>query len=145
MEELEIKIKYFHPDLKRVEKLSIGDWIDLRAAETIELKKGEFYLIPLGVAMELPEGYEAWLTGRSSLCKKFGVFHCDDMGIIDCAYKGDNDQWFLPVLAARDARIEFNDRICQFRIAKSMPKVKITEVETLGNPDRGGIGSTGVK
>lgn len=143
MSKLNIKIKYFHETLERISKISIGDWIDLRAAENISLKKGEFYQIPLGVAMELPEGYEAWLTSRSSMCKKFGIVHVDDLGVIDNAYKGDNDQWFLPVIAVRDTEIHFNDRICQFRIAKSMPEVSIEEVKSLGNPDRGGLGSTG--
>ena len=138
-----IRIKYLHPELTRVKKVSIGDWIDLRAAETVKLKKGDFYQIPLGVAMELPKGYEAWLTSRSSMCKKFGILHADDMGIIDNTYCGDNDQWFLPVIAVRDTEIQFNDRICQFRIARSMPELEIVEVEHLGNPDRGGLGSTG--
>lgn len=138
-----IRIKYLNPELTKVKKVSIGDWIDLRAAETVKLKKGDFYQIPLGVAMELPKGYEAWLTSRSSMCKKFGILHADDMGIIDNTYCGDNDQWFLPVIAVRDTEIQFNDRICQFRIARSMPELEIVEVEHLGNPDRGGLGSTG--
>ena len=142
-ESLIVKIKYLNPNLEKLNKISIGDWIDLRAAETVELKKGDFYQIPLGVAMELPEGYEAWLTSRSSMCKKFGIVHVDDLGIIDHSYCGDNDQWFLPVIAIRDTVINFNDRICQFRISKSMPKVDLVEVEMLGNPDRGGLGSTG--
>lgn len=143
MSNLKIKIKYFKKELERVNKISIGDWIDLRAAEDIALKKGDFYQIPLGVAMELPEGYEAWLTSRSSMCKKFGIVHVDDCGIIDNSYKGDNDQWFLPVMAVRDTEIHVNDRICQFRIMESMPSVELEEVEHLGNPDRGGLGSTG--
>lgn len=142
-ETLSVKIKYLNPNLEKLSKISIGDWIDLRSAETVELKKGDFYQIPLGVAMELPEGYEAWLTSRSSMCKKFGIVHVDDLGVIDHSYCGDNDQWFLPVMAVRDTVINFNDRICQFRISKSMPKVNLIEVETLGNPDRGGLGSTG--
>lgn len=142
-ETLSVKIKYLNPELEKLNKISIGDWIDLRAAETVELKKGDFYQIPLGVAMELPEGYEAWLTSRSSMCKKFGIVHVDDLGVIDHSYCGDNDQWFLPVMAVRDTVINLNDRICQFRIAQSMPKIDLIEVEMLGNPDRGGLGSTG--
>lgn len=143
MSNLKIKIKYFNKELEKVNKISVGDWIDLRAAEEIVLKKGDFYQIPLGVGMELPQGYEAWLTSRSSMCKKFGIIHVDDMGIIDNSYCGNNDQWFLPVIAVRDTEIHVNDRICQFRIAKSMPEVEIEEVEYLDNPDRGGLGSTG--
>lgn len=145
MNNLTIKVKYFDDTLERISKISIGDWIDLRAAEDIALKAGEFKLIPLGVAMELPDGYEAWLTSRSSMCKKFGIVHVDDLGVIDNSYKGDGDQWFLPVMAVYDTEIHKNDRICQFRIHKSMPKVTIEEVEMLGNSDRGGIGSTGTK
>lgn len=144
-ESLNVRIKYFNPDLERVSKISIGDWIDLRAAETVKLKKGEFYQIPLGVAMQLPKGYEAWLTSRSSMCKKYGIVHVDDCGVIDNSYCGDNDQWFLPVMAVRDTVINFNERICQFRLCECMPKVQFEEVDVLGNPDRGGLGSTGSK
>ena len=146
---LEIKIKYLVKDLEKVEKIAVGDWIDLRCSEDIKLEKGQFKLIPLGVAMELPKGYEAWLTSRSSMCKKFGIMHCDALGVIDNSYCGDNDQWHLPVIAVRDTVIHKNDRICQFRIHKTMREeygdVSFNEVETLGNPDRGGIGSTGTK
>lgn len=142
-----IKIKYFHDDLEHVQEVAIGDWIDLRCAEEVHLKQGEFKLIPLGVAMELPKGYEGWLTSRSSLCKNFGVFHCDDLGVIDSSYCGDNDQWHLPVLAVRDTVIHKNDRIAQFRIHRTMREecgeVSFTNVEHLNNPDRGGIGSSG--
>lgn len=149
MNTMKIKIKYFREDLEQIKEIEVGNWIDLRAAEDLSLKKGEFCLIPLGVAMELPDGYEAWLTSRSSMCKKFGIFHCDDLGVIDNSYKGDNDQWFLPVIAIRDTEIHLNDRICQFRIHKTMKEecgeVKFVKVSSLGNPDRGGIGSTGTK
>ena len=145
MSNLEIKIKYFHPDLERVKKFSKGDWIDLRAAEDIKLKKGEYYQIPLGVAMELPPGWEALLTSRSSMCKRFGIIHVDDCGVIDASYKGDGDQWHLPVMAIRDTEIPFNSRICQFRIIENMPCVDFTEVDHLDNPDRGGLGSSGSK
>lgn len=140
---LKIKVKYFDDELKRIQKISIGDWIDLRAAQDVVLQKGEVANIPLGVAMELPSGYEAWLGGRSSLAKKFGVVRADDMGIIDGSYCGDNDEWKLPVMAIRDTVIHKNDRICQFRIHEVMPEIEIEEVATLGNPDRGGLGSTG--
>ena len=142
---LSIKIKYLVADLEPVKKLEVGDWIDLRAAQDVTLKAGELADVPLGVAMQLPEGYEAWLSGRSSLAKKFGVIHADDIGIIDESYCGDNDEWKFPVLALRDTVIHKNDRICQFRIALKMQPVNIDTVEILGNPDRGGLGSTGVK
>ena len=147
MSDLKIKIKYLTDNIEHIEIIPKGDWIDLRCAEDITLEKGRFYQIPLGIAMELPKGYEAWLTSRSSMCKKFGIVHCDDLGVIDNSYNGDNDQWFLPVIAVRDTTIHANDRICQFRIHKTMREeygeIEFDEVEVLGNPDRGGLGSTG--
>ena len=142
-EPLKIKIKYFDEEIERINKISIGDWIDLRCFENISLEKGEQYLIPLGVAMELPDGYEAWLTSRSSMAKNFKIQHVDDLGVIDNTYRGDNDMWKLPVIALEDTIIRKNDRICQFRIHEVMPEGEFVEVNKLGNPDRGGIGSSG--
>lgn len=141
----QIKVKYFNGDSTRLIKTKVGDWIDLRAAETIDLKKGEFKLIPLGVAIELPEGYEAHISPRGSTFKNFGVIQTNSTGIVDSSYKGDTDQWFMPVYAMRDTKIEFDDRICQFRIMEVMPSVELLEVDRLDNSDRGGHGSTGVK
>ena len=139
-----IRIKYF---TDKIDKLAyIGgksDWIDLRAAERVELKKGEFKLIPLGVALALPKGYEAHVVPRSSTFKTYGVIQANSMGIIDNSYCGPNDQWKFPALAVRDTVIEVNDRICQFRIMEHQPKIVFEETEKLDNKDRGGIGSTG--
>lgn len=140
---LQVKIKYFDDEIERIKKISIGDWIDLRCSEEVTLKKGEQFYIPLGVAMELPKGYEAWLTSRSSMAKKFNIQHSDDLGVIDGSYCGDEDMWKLPVIALADTIIHKNDRICQFRIHEVMPEVEFIEVEHLGNPSRGGLGSTG--
>ena len=140
-----IKIKYFTDKIDKIEKIDKGDWIDLRAAETIELKAGEFKLIPLGVAMQLPEGYEAHVAPRSSTFKNFGVIQCNSIGIIDESYCGNNDQWLFPAYALRDTVINVNDRICQFRIMKKQPQINFEIVECLENEDRGGIGSTGTK
>ena len=112
-----IRIKYFTDKIERL--CYIGgksDWIDLRAAEEVELKAGEFQLIPLGIAMELPAGYEAHVVPRSSTFKNYGVIQTNSMGVIDETYCGDNDQWFFPAYALRDTVIHANDRICQFRI-----------------------------
>ncbi|MCU6697750.1 dUTP diphosphatase [Laedolimicola ammoniilytica] len=139
-----IKIKYF---TDKIEKLAyIGgksDWVDLRSAEDVTLKKGEFKLIPLGIAMELPKGYEAHVVPRSSTYKNFGVIQTNHMGVIDETYCGDNDQWFMPVIAMRDTEIHVNDRICQFRIMEHQPELIFEETEVLGHADRGGHGSTG--
>ncbi len=139
-----IKIKYF---TDKIEKLAYidgkSDWIDLRAAEDVDLTKGEFRLIPLGVAMELPAGYEAHVVPRSSTFKNFGIIQTNHQGVIDCSYCGDNDQWFMPVYAVRDTQIRVNDRICQFRIMENQPKIVFDEVEHLDHDDRGGHGSTG--
>lgn len=144
METKTIKIKYY---TDKIEKLTYidgkSDWIDLRAAEEVTLQKGEFKLIPLGVAMELPKGYEAHVVPRSSTFKNFGIIQTNHQGVIDCSYCGDNDQWFMPVYAVRDTQIHINDRICQFRIMENQPKLFFDEVECLGNADRGGHGSTG--
>lgn len=139
-----IKIKYFS---KEIEKLTYiagkSDWIDLRAAQEVELKAGEFRLIPLGVAMELPKGYEAHVIPRSSTFKNFGILQTNSMGLIDESYCGDNDQWFFPALAMRDTVIHVGDRICQFRIMKHQPEISFVETEKLTGEDRGGFGSTG--
>lgn len=140
-----IRIKYFTEEISKVEKIIKGDWIDLRAASKVELKAGEFKLIPLGVAMELPKGYEAHIVPRSSTYKNFGIIQTNSMGIVDETYCGDNDQWFFPAYALRDTVIEVNDRICQFRIMEHQPEITFEVVESLGNEDRGGIGSTGKK
>lgn len=143
LDSLDIKVKYFSEDLIRIEKIPQGDWIDLRAAEDVELKKGDYKLIPLGVAMELPNGYEAYVAPRSSTFKNYGILLVNSFGIIDNSYCGDGDQWMFPALATRDTMIKKNDRICQFRIMKKQPTIKFNKVDSLRNKDRGGIGSTG--
>lgn len=140
-----IKIKYFDDDLIRLEKIDKGDWIDLRSEETVSLKAGQFKLISLGVAMELPEGYEAHMAPRSSTFKNFGIIETNGFGVIDYSYCGDNDKWFFPAYALRDTVIQKNDRICQFRIMEKMPTIQFEEVTELINEDRGGHGSTGKK
>lgn len=139
-----IQIKYF---TDKIEKLTYidgkSDWIDLRAAKDMEIKAGEYAMIPLGIAMKLPEGYEAHLVPRSSTFKNYGLIQTNHMGVVDESYCGDNDQWHMPVYAIRDAVIHVNDRICQFRIMEHQPKIVFEEVEALNAPDRGGFGSTG--
>lgn len=141
---MRIKIKYI-TDIEPLPEIGQGDWQDLRCAENIDLKKGEFKLIPLGIAMELPVGYEAHIVPRSSTYKKYKILQVNSMGVVDCSYNGDNDQWFMPVLAMEDTHIDKNDRICQFRLMKNQEEIEWDVVETLGNEDRGGCGSTGVK
>ena len=137
-----IKLKML-ADIEPPEAIEQGDWIDLRAAETILIVKGEFKYIPLGVAMQLPEGYEAIVTPRSSLFKRRGIIMTNSIGIMDESYCGDNDEWKFPAYAIRDTLIPKGERICQFRIMKHQPEIKFEIVDTLGNPDRGGYGSTG--
>lgn len=138
----EIKIRYLS-DILPLEQH--GDWIDLRAAEDVELKKGEYKLIPLGVAMQLPKGYEAHVLPRSSTFKKHKIILANSMGIIDNAYCGDGDEWHFPALATEDTFVKKNDRICQFRIVKKQPEIVFDVVDSLGNDDRGGLGSTGAR
>ena len=137
-----IKLKML-ADIEPPEAIEQGDWIDLRAAETILIVKGEFKYIPLGVAIRLPEGYEAIVAPRSSLFKRRGIIMTNSIGIMDESYCGDGDQWRFPAYATRDTLIPKGERICQFRIVKHQPEIKFEIVDTLGNPDRGGYGSTG--
>lgn len=140
----QIKIQYKDETIERLKYIDgKSDWIDLRAAERIELKQGEFKLIPLGVAMQLPKGYEAHIVPRSSTYKNFGIIQTNHTGIVDETYCGPNDWWYMPAYALRDTVIEKNDRICQFRIQKHQPEVIFEEVDALTGQDRGGIGSTG--
>ncbi len=139
-----IKIKYFSDKIEKLRYIEgKSDWIDLRSAEDISLKKGEFKLIPLGVGMQLPAGYEAHVVPRSSTFKNFGIIQTNHCGVIDESYCGDNDQWFMPVLAVRDTEIHVNDRVCQFRIMEHQPAVEFEECTHLEGADRGGFGSTG--
>lgn len=139
---MEIKVRY-HADIDPIEKTANGDWIDLRAAEDVELKAGEFKLISLGVSMKLPHGYEAHIVPRSSTFKHWGVLQTNHMGVIDNSYSGDDDVWKFPALATRDVLIEKNSRICQFRLVKTMGWVDIDTVDHLSATNRGGFGSTG--
>lgn len=139
-----IRIRYAD-GVKRLAMWSRGDWIDLRAAERVVLRKGDYKRISLGVAMELPEGYEAIVAARSSSFEKWGFIPVNGIGIIDNSYNGNNDVWNLLVYATRDAIIEKDERIAQFRILKNQPVISFSEVEDLGHEDRGGIGSTGVE
>ena len=139
-----IRIKYFTDKIDRLEYIDgKSDWIDLRASETVELKAGEFKLIPLGVAMQLPKGYEAHVVPRSSTFKNYGLLQVNSCGIIDGSYCGDGDMWRMPVYATRDIVVNINDRICQFRIVENQPQIVFEEVTSLGNANRGGFGSTG--
>jgi len=142
---LQIKIKYLDDSITKLEKITIGDWIDLRSAEDIVMKQFDFKLIHLGVAMQLPEGYEANIVPRSSTYKNFGILQTNSFAVIDESYCGDNDWWRYPVVALKDTEIKKGDRICQFRINKKMSGLEIMEVEMLGNKDRNGLGSTGTK
>lgn len=140
-----IKVKYFVDNLQPIQQVEGSDWIDLRVAETVSLKAGEYKLIPLGIAIQLPYGYEAHIVPRSSTFKNFGIIQANHMGVIDHTYCGDNDQWFMSAIALRDTTIEKNSRVCQFRIMEKQPLFDIETVEFLGNKDRGGLGSTGIK
>ena len=140
---LEIKIKFHDDELIKPEKISKGDLIDLRAAEDVEMKAGEFKLISLGVSMKLPEGWKAQMYPRSSTFKNFGIIQANSVGQIDNSYSGTNDIWKFPAIALRDTVIHKNDRICQFEIVPIQPLIRFTEVQVLDDEDRGGIGSTG--
>lgn len=138
-------VKYFVEDMEPLKFIDgKSDWVDLRSSKDIDLKKGDFSLIPLGVAIKLPEGYEALVLPRSSTFKNFGLIQTNHCGVIDSSYCGDEDQWYMPVLATRDVTIHKNDRICQFRILKNQPSLEFIEVEHLNGENRGGFGTTGI-
>ncbi len=139
----ELKVKYFTEGIDPLACVPGSDWVDLRAAEDISLKAGDSCLIPLGVAIALPEGYEAHVVPRSSTFKNYGVLQTNSMGVVDGSYRGDGDQWRWPVYATRDVTIPKNSRICQFRIVENQPPLYFTVVDHLEGVDRGGFGSTG--
>ena len=140
---MKLQIKYHNEEIEKIKKIDKGDWIDLRAAEKVELKQGDFALISLGVSMKLPDGYEAHLAPRSSTFKTWGIIQTNSIGVVDNSYSGNNDIWKMPVYATRNTVINVNDRICQFRIMPKMPVVDVEEIDNLEGPDRGGFGSTG--
>lgn len=141
-----IQIRYLSDQIERLGYIAgKSDWIDLRAAEEVEMKAGEFRLIRLGVAMKLPAGYEAHIVPRSSTYKNFGLIQTNHMGVIDGSYCGNDDEWRFPAYAMRDTKIHVNDRICQFRIMKNQPVIEFETVEHLDGENRGGFGSTGIR
>ncbi len=140
-----IKIKYLDPHILPVKEFVGGDWVDLRSRVTLKIKAGEYVEIPLGVAMELPSGYEAHIVPRSSTFRNYGILMTNGVGIVDESYCGDTDEWHFPAYATRDCVINANDRICQFRITKHQPGLSFETVLSLDNPNRGGLGSTGTR
>jgi len=152
---MRVRIKYHDKDLPRLKQAHEGEWFDMFAAENCQIRYGETHMINLGVSIELPDGYEAIIAPRSSTCKHFGIMCVNGIGIIDNAYKGDNDVWHFPAIGckgfydaldlfhAETAIIHKGDRICQMRIQKCQPEIEFDEVDFLGNADRNGLGSTG--
>lgn len=144
---MEISIKYFANSMgdkvRKIFRVTNGDWIDLRAAEDVAMKKGELRLSPLGVGMILPDGYEAWVLPRSSTPRRFGIISANSMGIIDNSYNGNDDQWGFMAYAIRDTVIRKDDRICQFRVIRNQPRLWFKAVTCLKEISRGGFGSTG--
>ncbi len=143
--EKHLRIKYLNDEIQRLTYIEgKSDWIDLRSAEEVTLKAGEFKMIHLGVCIKLPEGYEAHIVPRSSTFKNFGLIQTNHMGVVDESYCGPEDWWRMPVMAIRDTQIHVNDRICQFRIMEHQPVIVFDEVEEMDRKEsRGGFGSTG--
>lgn len=146
---LKIRCKFFdktvYPDGLQKIGGNRSDWIDLRAAEDVTLEKGRLYYIPLGVAIELPKGYEALVAPRSSTPRNFFILMANSIGVIDETFRGDNDQWCMPAYAIQDTEIKKGERICQFRIIEHQPEIEFEVVDHLGNEDRGGWGTSGKK
>lgn len=154
---MKIRIKYFE-EATRLKKIAKGNWIDVYANKDMFVKEGERAMIPLGFALELPEGWEGHLAPRSSTFKTWGIIQTNSVGVVDDTYIGDNDQWHMPVfcLQGKDTNIadgveekgtwiKKGDKVAQFRIMEVMPEIQLEEVVSFGNDDRGGFGSTGTK
>lgn len=176
---LKIKIKRFknekgEPLVSFPKIIKKGDWVDLMAAKECILEapqagtlKGseakhrdvvsDVSYIPLGVAIKLPEGYEAIMASRSSAPKKMGIMMANGIGVMDQSYCGDDDQWHFPAVTLRKTSIAQNTRLCQFRIQLSQKAtlwqrikwlfvsgIELEEVQALGNENREGLGSTGI-
>ena len=152
-----IRIKYFD-NATKLKKITKGNWIDIYANKDIFVKCGERAMVPLGFALELPEGWEGHLAPRSSTFKTWGIIQTNSVGVVDDTYIGDNDQWHMPVYCLQGKDIESEngeevkgtwirkgDKIGQFRIMEVMPEIEFEEVESFGNKDRGGFGTTGRK
>jgi len=142
---MQIKIKYLSNEIDHIQKTEQGDWIDLRSAENVTMRAGDQKTISLGIAMQLPPNYEAYILPRSSTLKNFGILLGNSQGVVDNSYCGNSDEWKMSALCVRDTEIHINDRICQFRIQKKQPEFEFLEVDDLGNQDRGGWGSTGIR
>ena len=139
-----VKVRYISKEIEKLRYIDgKSDWIDLRSAEDVDMKAGESRLIRLGIAVELPKGYEAHIVPRSSTFRNFGLIQTNHMGVVDNSYCGDDDEWMVPVMAVRDTHISVNDRICQFRIMENQPPVHFNESGLDEEADRGGFGSTG--
>ena len=154
---MKIRIKYFEESTK-LKKIAKGNWIDVYANKDVFVKVNERAMIPLGFALELPSGWEAHLAPRSSTFKTWGIIQTNSVGVVDDTYIGDNDQWHMPVYCLEGKGTELidgeeikgpwirkGDKIAQFRIMEVMPEIEFDEVESFGNSDRGGFGSTGSK
>lgn len=141
---MDIKVKYLR-DIPKLERIKQGDWIDLRSGIDYKFCRGEYAIIPLGIAVELPVGFEAVIAPRSSTYQRYGIMCAGSIGVIDEAYRGDNDEWLFPAYSPYGGQVRKGDRIAQFRIVEHQPRFDIVEVESLGNPDRGGVGSTGAR
>ena len=150
---MKIRIKYFDGAVK-LKKIVKGNWIDVYANKDVFIKEGERAMIPLGFALELPSGWEGHLAPRSSTFKTWGIIQTNSVGVVDDTYIGDNDQWHMPVFCLQGKNEEENvkgtwvkqgDKIGQFRIMEVMPQIEFEEVESFGNQDRGGFGTTGIK
>lgn len=146
---MKLRIKYFE-GASKLKKISKGNWIDVYANADIFVNEGERAMIPLGFALELPSGWEGHLAPRSSTFKNWGIIQTNSLGVVDDTYIGDNDQWHMPVfcLKGMDSKekgtwIRKGDKIGQFRIMEVMPEIEFEEVESFGNADRGGFGTTG--
>lgn len=140
---MQLHINYFNEDQPKLVQHEKGDWIDIPSPNAYSYKAGDTVFVKFGFSIKLPNNHEAHIVPRSSTFKNYGLLLTNSTGIIDNSYCGDNDEWCAMFYATRDGEIKIGERLVQFRLFRNQPKLEILEVDSTGDSDRGGYGSTG--
>ena len=144
MNKITIKVKKIKNVALPEYKSKQASGLDIYSAEDITLKAGTFTTVSTGIAIELPDQYEAQIRPRSGLASKYGIGILNSPGTIDSDYRGEI-KIILFNFSKKDFRIKKGDRIAQMVITKVI-KAEIKEVQNLSSTERqeGGFGSTGI-